>query len=58
MGCDCCKIDTPQMYEKCEKLQAFAEKHHKERTSPCGQVTFGVHNPKFFPKKKRRKKTK
>lgn len=58
MGCDCCKIDTPQMYEKCEKLQAFAEKHHKKCTSPCGQLTFGVHNPKFFPKKKRRKKKK
>ena len=58
MGCDCCKIDTPYLYEKCEKLQEFAEKHHKERTSPCGQCTFGVSNPKFFPKKKRRKKTK
>lgn len=58
MGCDCCKIDTPQMYEKCEKLQAFAEKNHKKKVSPCGQLTFGVHNPKFFPKKKRRKKKK
>lgn len=52
MGCECCKIDTPCMYDKCEKLKAFAEKYHKKRTSPCGQCTFGVHNPKFFPKKK------
>lgn len=46
------------MYEKCEKLRVFAAKYHKKRISPCDQVTFGVHNPKFFPKKKRRKKKK
>lgn len=56
MGCNCCKVDTPQVYEKCEKIKAYAEKYHKKRMSPCGQCTFG--NPKFFPKKKRRKKTK
>ena len=58
MGCDCCKIDTPHVYEKCEKIQAFAEKYHKKKVSPCGQCTFGVHNPKFFQKKKRKKRTK
>lgn len=57
MGCDCCKIDTPQIYEKCEKLKAFAAKYHKKREYPC-DLTFGGHNPKFFPKKKRRKKKK
>lgn len=56
MGCDCCKIDAPQIYEKCEKLRVFAAKYHKKRVSPCDQVTF--HNPNFFPKKKRRKKKK
>lgn len=58
MGCDCCKVDTPHVYEKCEKMQAFAEKYHKKKESPCGQCTFGVRNPKFFPKKKRKKKRK
>lgn len=58
MGCDCCKIDAPQIYEKCEKLRVFAAKYHKKRISPCDQVTFGGHNPNFFPKKKRRKKKK
>ena len=58
MGCDCCKIDTPHVYEKCEKIRIFAEKYHKRIDSPCGQCTFGARNPKFFPKKKRKKKTK
>ena len=58
MGCDCCKVDAPNVYEKCEKLKVFAETYHKKCSSPCCMFTLGTHNPKFFPKNKRIKKTK
>lgn len=56
MGCDCCKVDTPHVYEKCEKIQAFAEKYHKKKVSPCGQCTFVVRNPNFSQRKNVKRK--
>ena len=51
MGCDVCEIQTPRQYALCQKIK----KSGKRRTSPCGQVEFGV-KTNVTPKKKKRKK--
>lgn len=31
MGCECCKVDTPKLYKKCEAIRIFTETHHKKK---------------------------
>lgn len=60
MGCECCEIETPLVYEKCQQMNELARKFHKKVISPCGMSDLGSGSnytpPK--PKKKRKKKTK
>lgn len=55
MGCDCCKIQEPDVYEKCQALRNTGRKV----PSPCGGVVlndtqYGGSN--YTPPKKRNRK--
>lgn len=58
MGCECCKIETPRVYEKCQQKAELARKFHKRVISPCGILGSGSNYTPPKPKKKRKEKTK
>jgi len=57
MGCECCRIDTPERHEKCMKLKTWAEANHKFIESLCGGTSFGK-GSNYTPPKKRKKRRK
>lgn len=59
MGCDICKIDTPQQYQRCEELKTKGLKKGKTLLSPCGGCFIGVspgNGTNYTPPKRKRKK--
>lgn len=54
MGCDCCKVHTPQDYAKCKVANKIP---HGRYIAPCG-MSFEEYGVNHTSKKKKRKKRK
>lgn len=62
MGCDCCQIDTPERYQKCQDLSEALTAKHRSAIAPCGGTDIGyreyVRGSNYTAPKKKRKRRK
>lgn len=56
MGCECCKVEHPQVYETCMKIKDRAEKLRKFVPAVCGGTKWGKGSNYTPPKKKKKRK--
>lgn len=62
MGCDCCKIMTPDQYEMCQKLDEDCKKKRIRILAPCAMCNIGFITPNggsnYTPPRRKSKKLK